>query len=61
MEKDSIFKSTTIGQIIKSTFVETCSNTTAHALPGIFRSKYLAVKIIWLILFIIGLIASVYC
>ena len=54
-------KAASAPRIVKQTFVEACINSTAHALPNVFRSDSIILKIIWLILFLCGVGGCVYC
>ncbi|CAF0900901.1 unnamed protein product [Brachionus calyciflorus] len=56
----SKLKSKPILLILKETFVDFCSNSTAHALPSVFRSENVIVKIIWMILFFVGVGGCIY-
>lgn len=47
--------------ILKESFVDVCSNTTAHAIPNIFRSDNIIIKIYWLLLLLLATGCSIYC
>lgn len=51
----------TVKSILKDSLIEVCSNTTAHAIPNIFRTENWIVRIYWLLLLIAATGGSLYC
>lgn len=47
--------------IIKDSFVDCCLNTSAHAIPNIFRTTNWVIRVPWLFLFLVASGASIYC
>ncbi|RMZ94008.1 hypothetical protein BpHYR1_008022, partial [Brachionus plicatilis] len=45
--------------IVINSFKKKCADSTAHGLPRIFGSEFLAIKIIWSIFFSIGIIGAI--
>lgn len=44
-----------------SLFKECCKESTAHAIPNIFRSRFLTLKVFWVLVFFAGLTGALYC
>ena len=54
----------TISDIIdlfKESLLKVCSESTSHGLPNIFRTKNWIIRIFWLIMFLGGSGAALYC
>ena len=45
----------------KESLVKVCSESTSHGLPNIFKTKNWIIRIFWLILFLGGSGAALYC
>ena len=53
-------KKRTLYQKIKEEVIQPIETWTLHALPNVVRSKYMSVKIIWMIIFLAAVGVSIY-
>jgi hypothetical protein len=49
------------GLIFKQSFINTCKNSTFHALSSVFRNEKITLQVFWAILFLFGATMSIYC
>ena len=47
--------------LFRESFVKVCTESTSHGLPNIFKTKNWAIRIVWLVLFLAGSGAALYC
>ena len=50
-----------ISDLYKESLVKVCSESTSHGLPNIFRTENWILRIFWLMLFLGGSGAALYC
>jgi hypothetical protein len=47
--------------LLKEAFVKVCTESTSHGLPNIFKTKNWIIQCVWLVLFLGGSSAALYC
>lgn len=57
----NILKTSKKVTIIKETFINVFGNSTLHGLPNVIRNEFKVMQLFWLMLFVSGVGACVYC